>query len=186
MEIAAILREARHRAARTQADVATRAGTSQATVAAYENSRKSPSLATLSRLAQAMGTTLRVELLGPGGDEFVERPASLLNHQERRSLWLHRAVAVRIQFDPTRARAIGHENLVTGRNADSGSRGEPWWRTWEALLDGPLEELLVVLCSTSTYASQLRQTAPFAGLLAPSERWAVYRAFGGLREPHTA
>lgn len=116
-------------------------------------------------------------LVSAGGDEYAERPAGALSHQERRSLWLHRVIATRVQSDPHHAQALARENLATSRRSDFAGRGEPWWRMWDALIDGPLEEMLVVLCSTSTYAGQLRQTAPFAGLLTPAERWAVYRAF---------
>jgi transcriptional regulator with XRE-family HTH domain len=55
------LRDARRRAGLSQAALAARAGTSQATISAYESGRKTPSVATLSRLLQAMGSRLAVE-----------------------------------------------------------------------------------------------------------------------------
>ena len=54
---------------------------------------------------------------------------------------------------------------------------EHWLEEWEALLHGPLDNLLATLCSTSRHASQLRQCAPFSGLLTVRERWAAYRDF---------
>lgn len=58
MDAAAILRDARGHAGLTQAELAQRAGTSQATISAYEHGRKSPSIETLGRLLAATGTRL--------------------------------------------------------------------------------------------------------------------------------
>jgi transcriptional regulator with XRE-family HTH domain len=58
---AATLRSVRLKAGLTQAQLAARAGTSQATLSAYENGSKQPSLATFSRLLQAAGARLAVE-----------------------------------------------------------------------------------------------------------------------------
>jgi transcriptional regulator with XRE-family HTH domain len=55
-----VLRNARRHAGLTQARLAAEAGTSQATVSAYESSAKQPSVATLSRLLSAMGLRLAV------------------------------------------------------------------------------------------------------------------------------
>ena len=56
-----MLRAARERAGLTQAALAERVGTSQATVSAYENGAKEPSVATLDRLLAATGARLAVE-----------------------------------------------------------------------------------------------------------------------------
>lgn len=61
MNAAAELREARRRAGLTQAQLADRVGTSQATLSAYENGHKQPSVDTLSRLLAATGSRLAVE-----------------------------------------------------------------------------------------------------------------------------
>jgi transcriptional regulator with XRE-family HTH domain len=55
------LKAARRRAGLTQAALAARAGTSQATVSAYESGRKQPSLQTFARLLAATGSRLSVE-----------------------------------------------------------------------------------------------------------------------------
>ena len=54
------LRAARLRAGLTQHALAARAGTSQATISAYEAGRKQPSLRTLERLLAATGARLEV------------------------------------------------------------------------------------------------------------------------------
>jgi transcriptional regulator with XRE-family HTH domain len=61
MDVPSTLRGARQRAGLSQAALAQRAGTSQATVSAYESGRKQPSVDTLSRLLAAAGWRLAAE-----------------------------------------------------------------------------------------------------------------------------
>jgi transcriptional regulator with XRE-family HTH domain len=61
MDVPSALRQAREQAGLTQAELAELAGTSQATVSAYESGRKEPSVNTLSRLLAAAGARLTVE-----------------------------------------------------------------------------------------------------------------------------
>ncbi len=61
MDVAQALRTARRRAGLSQHDLAARAGTSQATVSAYENGRKQPTVETFHRLLAAASSRLVVE-----------------------------------------------------------------------------------------------------------------------------
>jgi transcriptional regulator with XRE-family HTH domain len=61
MDPASALRTARRRAGLSQHDLAVRAGTSQATVSAYENGRKQPTVETFHRLLAAAASRLVVE-----------------------------------------------------------------------------------------------------------------------------
>ncbi|MGI8461624.1 MAG: helix-turn-helix domain-containing protein [Solirubrobacterales bacterium] len=61
MESASLLRQARTHSGLTQTALADRAGTSQATVSAYEAGSKQPSVATLSRLLAAASWRLTLE-----------------------------------------------------------------------------------------------------------------------------
>ncbi|HEX8066790.1 MAG TPA: helix-turn-helix domain-containing protein [Thermoleophilaceae bacterium] len=61
MDVPAVLRDARRAAGLSQAALAARSGTSQATVSAYESGRKQPSVDTLGRLLAATGARLAVE-----------------------------------------------------------------------------------------------------------------------------
>jgi transcriptional regulator with XRE-family HTH domain len=63
--VAGELRTARDRAGLTQAELAARAGTSQATLSAYEHGRKQPSVRTLDRLLAATGARLAVQSARP-------------------------------------------------------------------------------------------------------------------------
>jgi len=60
MNAARALRAARHRAGLSQSALARSAGTSQATVSAYETAAKHPSVATLDRLLSVAGSRLTV------------------------------------------------------------------------------------------------------------------------------
>jgi transcriptional regulator with XRE-family HTH domain len=64
MDSAVALRDARRRAGVSQSQLAQRAGTSQATVSAYESGRKRPSVETLVRLLAALGARIVVEHAG--------------------------------------------------------------------------------------------------------------------------
>ncbi len=60
--LAAQVIEARARAGLTQAELAERMGTSQSAVARLESGTARPSVATLEKLAEATGSTLRIAL----------------------------------------------------------------------------------------------------------------------------
>jgi transcriptional regulator with XRE-family HTH domain len=60
MDVANTLATARRRAGLTQTQLADRAGTSQATISAYESGRKEPSVETFTRLLAACGAHLAV------------------------------------------------------------------------------------------------------------------------------
>lgn len=59
-----LLREARHRAGMTQAQLAEHAGTTQSVISAYENGRRQPSLPVLLGLIAATGHSLEGSLVG--------------------------------------------------------------------------------------------------------------------------
>lgn len=88
-DAARILRTARTRAGLTQRELARRAGTSQSVVARIEAGQTSPSAATLSRLLEAAGFELLVQLApGPVADshELADVPRILRLPPEQRLL----------------------------------------------------------------------------------------------------
>ena len=58
-----LIKLARHDAGLSQRALAKQAGTSQATLSAYETGRKSPSLETLARIVRAAGRDLRIQVV---------------------------------------------------------------------------------------------------------------------------
>jgi transcriptional regulator with XRE-family HTH domain len=82
MDTGIALREARERGRLTQAELARRAGTSQATISAYENGRKHPSVETLARLLSTAGARLTVE----HGHHPVLQPSAAQDAKTARAL----------------------------------------------------------------------------------------------------
>lgn len=75
MDVGETVRTARLEAGLTQAALARRAGTSQATISAYEHGRKEPSVETLARLLAAAGARLTV---APGSNAVIRPSAAQL------------------------------------------------------------------------------------------------------------
>ena len=82
MEAGVALRDAREAAGLTQAQLGERVGTSQATISAYENGTKQPSVATLSRLLAAAGARLTVTTAA----QAVREPSAAQLKRTARSL----------------------------------------------------------------------------------------------------
>ena len=70
---------------------------------------------------------------------------------------------------------IARENLDRWSRANG--RSQPYWDAWREILDRPLEDLLQLLVEDSERMAALRQATPFAGVLEPAERWAIYESF---------
>lgn len=134
----------------------------------YELGRKLPRLDTLERLVRATGHELLVQA--------VPTPARD-NREERRSRWLHGAIAERLRADPKRVLAKARSNLATMRGADPAGASRRWIDQWDVLLEQPVDAIVGVLTGISNEAADLRQNTPFAGVLTPQERWASYREF---------
>lgn len=152
----------RERAVLTQAALARAGGTSQPAIAAYEAGDKSPTLTTLERLAAAVGLETTVDFVPP------------LTREERRSLALHHAIAVRLAREPDRVLAQARRTLA--RMIAAAPMPSPLLREWDVLLDRPFAALLPVLTDPRPWARELRHVTPFAGVLSTAERAAVYRA----------
>ena len=80
MEAGVALRDSRIAAGLSQSALAERVGTSQATISAYENGTKQPSVATLSRLLAATGSRLTV---APAAQPVLEPSARQLKRTAR-------------------------------------------------------------------------------------------------------
>lgn len=153
----------RARSGLTQGQLAARAGTSQPTIAAYEADRKSPTVRTVERLAQACELQAHVVFVPP------------LTREERRSLHVHAAISRRIVADPEGALARARRNVQTMRKANRGAA--PLLQEWRRVLDDGIGRVLQVLADPGEHARELRQVTPFAGLLTTRERQQVYRSF---------
>ena len=102
--------------------------------------------------------------------------APLHGHQriDRRSLALHRAIAEKLRDNPALL-AIALDNIE--RWSRAGGHSQPYWDAWREILSRPLPEILDSLVDESERMTALRQATPFAGVLEPAERWAIYQRF---------
>lgn len=92
MNAAALLRSARTAAHLSQNDLARRAGVAQSVISAYESGRRKPSLPTLTRLIEATGHEIEIEI------EIVtslERPRGLPDSPRARRLRQQRTAILR-------------------------------------------------------------------------------------------
>jgi transcriptional regulator with XRE-family HTH domain len=157
------IRNLRSASGLTQAALAEAGGTSQPTIAAYEAGSKSPTLATVARLARGAGLEATVLFYPP------------MTREDRRSLALHRAIAHHLQRDPAAVLERARQTLARMESIASGP-SQPI-REWSVLLDRPLTALLEVLTDPSPWARELRHVTPFAGVLSTGERAEVFRVF---------
>lgn len=157
------IRELRATLGLTQQQLSTVARTSQSTIAAYESGRKSPTWRTVARLAQAAGCHVDLRFVPP------------LTREDRRSLALHAAIAVRLREDPTTVLTHARASLTRMRTLHPGAR--PLLDEWRLLLRRPLDALVPVLLDPSPWSRELRHITPFSGILSARERTHVYREF---------
>ena len=93
---------------------------------------------------------------------------------DQRSLAMHRAIADKLRADPSLL-AIAWENL--DRWSKNAGRSQPYLDAWRAILQRPLAETLALMVEESETMTAMRQANPFAGILTPRERWAIYDRF---------
>ena len=93
---------------------------------------------------------------------------------DQRSLALHHAVAEKLRAHPELI-GIARENL--SRWDASAGRSQSYLDEWRRILGLPLAELLALMEQDGERMTALRQSSPFAGILEPAERWAIYRQF---------
>lgn len=157
------VRKLREATGLTQQQLAEAASTSQSTVAAYERGRKSPTWRTMTRLAEAAGCHVDVRYCAP------------LTREDRRSLALHDAVAVRLREQPDVVLARARASLARMRSLHPAAR--QLLDEWRVLLRRPLDALIPVFNDPSPWARELRHVTPFTGILSAPERARVYRDF---------
>jgi len=101
----------------------------------------------------------------------LAEPERVRLHRER-SAALHAAIADRVLREPelvVRARQKLAEWMAAG------GRSMPLWQRWEQILACSPEVIARFLRDPSEEAEWLRKASPFAGVLAPQERWRVLR-----------
>jgi hypothetical protein len=98
---------------------------------------------------------------------------------DARSLAMHRAIAEKLRARPELIE-IARDNL--DRWTATVPHSKPYWDAWREILTRPLAEVLDIIVEDSERMTAMRQTSPFAGVLDPRERWAIYDEFAGDRK----
>lgn len=167
----ALVRARRTRLGLSQRVAARVCGIPQSMLSRIESGQTDPSVTTLARVLAGLGAELRLELksLETGGDRRREK---------ERSLWLNRLVVGELTRDPDRVLAIARDNITRWRDIHAGRPSIlAALDQWNAILDGGIESIVATLTSATEEAEDLRQNAPFAGVLSQEQREQALGAF---------
>ena len=170
MMASTLLREIRMASGLSQRGLAELAGTSGPTVAAYESGTKEPRLSTMQRLASSV--CLRVDVrLAPAG-----RGARQRARRERRSIAIAAATAMAVERDFPAACRLAEQNLDRAAAIVVDNVAHEWIEEWRRVIDRGPRAVRRTLLDTSEHGNDMRQMAPFAGLLSEGERAAALAA----------
>jgi hypothetical protein len=104
-------------------------------------------------------------------------PTTWSSHRllEARSLAMHALIARKIERDPTLLQ-IARDNIDRW-DARRGGECPAWLDEWREWLNKPWQSIAMLITDPGENAARLRQSSPFAGILAPQERQAIHEAF---------
>ena len=173
METSTIVRNVRTRTGLSQRALADVAGTSGPTIADYESGRKEPRLSTLSRIAEAGGLELELRVVPSRHERALER-------RRRLRLAIAAATAVRVRERWSVAQSTAHEQLDSLEVNGRGSSNARWVGQWRRAVDEGPDAVARLLLRSGEDGDDLRQVAPFAGLLSDDERRLVLAAVAAV------
>lgn len=163
------IRRARQRSGVGVRELARRLQVSPATVLDWERSeeRGTVQMNTVERALEQLGESLvtgtRRVNTAPGED--------LVRREDRVTLELHRAVAVKLLQNPTAVLAVVPENLAKLRAGVRGEAARSWVDEWTELTQGfRIGALVDVMLGTDQRSRDMRQASPFLGVLDHTER----------------
>lgn len=152
----------------TQSKLALCAGTSQPTIASYEAGEKSPTLDTLFRLAESLGFETQISFSSP------------LTREDLRSLAYHQAIMKKLKKNPNEVILKAKQNLKKMIRANPGAKTLlQCWKIWISL---PIDDLIYCAMDKSSFARDMRQVTPFAGVLTARERSEILNKFRNDRK----
>ncbi|MCQ3812614.1 MAG: helix-turn-helix transcriptional regulator [Acidimicrobiia bacterium] len=147
----------------TQQSLADAAETSQPTVAAYESGAKSPTWRTVERIASSVGLACYPAV----GTPFTR--------DQERSLFLHIAISQVLRSRGAEVIDIARCNILRMRSVNP--HASALLDEWDRILEGTDNQIVARMLDPSEHGRDLRQVTPFAGVLSPAQRAAVYRSF---------
>jgi hypothetical protein len=105
-------------------------------------------------------------------------PVSDHARNERLSLAYHRAVVGAMRQDPS---VLDRARARVAAWGETGSVHSFYVEAWQRVFEGSADEMAALLLDEGERATALRQVSPFAGVLSPRERWAIWRQGRGDR-----
>jgi len=155
-------------------------GIPQSMLSRIESGQTQPSVTTLIRILERLGAELHLELRSPETGGQVRR-------EKQRSLWLNRLVVGELTRDPDRVLATARDNIARWRDIHAGRPSILMaLDRWSEILDEGVESIVATLTGPSEEAEDLRQNAPFAGVLSQEQReqaLASFRSHWEHRQP---
>lgn len=88
---------------------------------------------------------------------------------------MHRAIRDKIEANPGLLE-IPHRNIARWKARTRGPVPH-YLEEWREILAGDWRDVAKFMVSDSDRATRLRQSSPFAGVLTPAERKAIYESF---------
>ncbi|MCC6539364.1 MAG: hypothetical protein IT162_17565 [Bryobacterales bacterium] len=104
-------------------------------------------------------------------------PSQIQPRLDRRSLDMHRAIAAKLLEEGGERDAFIAETRAAWEQRECAPEARRQRNEWRALLALPLAELAARISEDTPEMTRLRRSSPFAPLLTPQERWAIYRGF---------
>jgi hypothetical protein len=84
-------------------------------------------------------------------------------------------VGTLLAADPDRVLTHARRQLDRLRATDTAGHARPLFDRWGRLIEQGPTAVHAVLVDDSPESQQLRQASPFAGLIDPRQRWAIWR-----------
>ncbi|MCU0781698.1 MAG: hypothetical protein MUF04_11435 [Akkermansiaceae bacterium] len=104
------------------------------------------------------------------------------HRREQQSLEMHRRIAGRLRDDPNAVLAKAFANLDSWLQRQAGGASEAVLVEWRKLLEtSSIAEIAAFLGSEEERAVRMRQSSPFAGVLAPQEVWEIKKHYATAR-----
>ena len=145
------------------------ADTSQPTIAARETAAKSPAKSPTWQTVERMA--------GSTGSACCPMVGTPFTRDQARSMALHIAISQEWRKREREIIGIGRRNITRMRAQNP--HASPLLEEWERILEGTTEQILARMLDPGERGRELRQVTPFAGVLTPAKRTAVYRSFRG-------
>lgn len=98
-----------------------------------------------------------------------------MTRDQEKSLLLHTAVAEELRLRRAEVIRIAHKNIALMRSVNP--HASPLLDEWTRILQGTTDQIVARMLDPGYHSRDLRQVTPFAGVLTPAQRLAVYRSF---------